>query len=42
MYGKKHREKALKLISKPGEQNPIYGKLHSEETKKKISDKMSK
>lgn len=30
------------MISKPGELNPMYGKLHSEETKKKISDRMSK
>jgi group I intron endonuclease len=42
MYGKKHTEETLKLISKPGAQNSMYGKLHSEETKNKISDKLSK
>ena len=30
------------MISKPGELNPMYGKQHSKETKKKISDKISK
>lgn len=42
MYGKKHSEEILKLISKPGELNPMYGKKHSDETKKAISLKMSK
>lgn len=42
MYGKKHSEEILKLISKPGELNPMYGKNHSDETKKAISLKMSK
>jgi len=42
MYGKKHTEDALALISKPGELNPMFGKKHSEETKAKQSEKNSK
>lgn len=42
MYGKKHTEDALALISKPGELNPMFGKNHSEETKAKQSEKNSK
>jgi group I intron endonuclease len=42
MYGKKHTEDALALISKPGELNPMFGKKHSEETKGKQSEKNSK
>jgi group I intron endonuclease len=42
MYGKKHTEYALALISKPGELNPMFGKKHSEETKAKQSEKNSK
>jgi len=30
MYGKSHEEETLKLISKPGELNPMFGKKHSE------------
>ena len=30
MYGKAHKEKTLKLISKLGELNTMYGKKHSE------------
>lgn len=32
----------MKLISKPGQLNPMFGKQHSEETKKKISSRISK
>lgn len=39
MYGKKHSEETLKLISKPGELNPMYGKKHSEGSKKIMSVK---
>lgn len=42
MYGKKHRTDSLALISKPGELNPMFGKLHSSTTMEKISDKISK
>lgn len=42
MFGKKHTEEALSLISKPGELNPMFGKKHSESTKDKISSKISK
>jgi group I intron endonuclease len=42
MYGKKHRTDSLALISKLGEWNPMFGKLHSSTTKEKISDKISK
>lgn len=42
MYGKNHTPEALKLISKPGELNPMFGKNHNSETKKKISLVMSK
>ena len=34
MYGKAHKGKTLKLISKPGELNTIFGKKHSEKIKK--------
>lgn len=30
MYGKAHKKETLKLISKSGELNPMYGKQHSE------------
>lgn len=42
MYGKRHTDTALKLISKPGVLNPMFGKTHNEATRKIISDKMSK
>ena len=42
MYGKKHKINVLKLISKPGVLNPMFGKKHSDLTKQKISNKMSK
>ncbi len=42
MYGKKHKDSALNLISKPGKLNPMYGKQHCNTTKEKISDKISK
>lgn len=29
MYGKKHTNQALKLISKPGKLKPMFGKQHS-------------
>ena len=30
MYGKTHNEETLKLISKPGSLNPMFGRQHSE------------
>ena len=45
MYGKTHKEETLKFISKPGELNPMFvakHQQHSEETKKNISDRISK
>jgi hypothetical protein len=42
MYGKRHTDATLKLISKPCVLNPIFGKTHSEATKQIISYKMSK
>ena len=42
MYGKNHTKEALALISKPGELNPMFGRKHSEVTKDKISNKLSK
>jgi len=42
MFGKTHTEKALNLISKPGELNPMYGKKHSELTKAVMSEKKNK
>jgi group I intron endonuclease len=42
MFGKKHSNEALALISKPGKLNPMYGKIHSDLTKKIISDRLSK
>ncbi len=33
MYGKRHTDATLKLISKPGILNPMFGKTHSEATK---------
>ena len=42
MFGKKHNEISLSLISKPGELNPMFGKKHSKTTKNLISSKLSK
>ena len=42
MYGKKHTEEVLALISKPGESNPMYNKKHSEQTKAMLSKKKNK
>lgn len=42
MFGKNHTKEALALISKPGELNPVSRKRHCEETKTRISKKMSK
>nr|YP_009631655.1 hypothetical protein [Armillaria solidipes]QCB16435.1 hypothetical protein [Armillaria solidipes] len=42
MYGKKHSQNALRLISKPGKLNPMYNKKHSAISKKKISLSLSK
>lgn len=39
MYGKILNEDERKARGSPGESNPFYGKTHSEETKKKISEK---
>jgi group I intron endonuclease len=36
------RAQASKLISKPGELNPMFGKKHSEATKEVISSKINK
>ena len=32
MFGKKHSESVLSLISKPGKLNPMFGKTHNENT----------
>lgn len=37
MFGKKHDEFTLSLISKPGELNPMFGKNHSDATRELIS-----
>lgn len=42
MFGVKHDELTLKLISKPGELNPMFGKNHSRVTRELISTKLSK
>lgn len=42
MYGKKHSQNALRLISKPGKLNPMHNKTHSAISKKKISLSLSK
>lgn len=42
MFGKTHKEETLKLISKPGELNPMFGKVHSDSTKAKMSEKKNK
>ena len=42
MFGKKHSESVLSLISKPGKLNPMFGKTHSIETKLKMSLSKSK
>ena len=39
MFGK---QESLKLISEQGKLNPMFGKVQSESTKEKISDRMSK
>ena len=41
MFGKTHREETLGLISKPGELNPMYGRVHSDSTKAKMSEKIN-
>ena len=41
MFGKKHSESVLSLISKPGKLNPMFGKTHNENTKKWMSIKKS-
>ena len=40
MLGYKHREDTKKLISRPGESNPMYGKTQLNSTKLLISDKI--
>ena len=42
MFGVKHDEFTLKLISKPGELNPMFGKNHSDSTRQLMSIKKSK
>jgi group I intron endonuclease len=42
MYGKKHTEEALALISKPGMLNPMFGRKHSEKTKAILSERKNK
>lgn len=42
MYGKTHKKGTLILISKPGKSKPMFGKQHSQEAKKKMSDKKNK
>lgn len=39
---KTHTEEVKKLISKPGEANPMFGRKHSEYTKLLMSKRMSK
>jgi group I intron endonuclease len=41
-YGKHHTLASLKLISKPGILNPMYGRKHKESTKILISQKIGK
>lgn len=41
MYGKKHDEITLSLISKPGELNPMYGRTHNINSRKLMSLKKS-
>ena len=41
-FGKSHSKESLLLISKPGKLNPMFGKVHSALSKKRISDKLSK
>ena len=41
MFGKKHSDSVLSLISKPGKLNPMFGKTHNENTKNLISIKQS-
>lgn len=42
MYGKTHSAEIRKLISKPGELNPMFGKKHSLLIRQSMSDKKSK
>lgn len=42
MYGKNHTNRVLKLISKPGKLNSMYGKKHTEDTKDLIRIKKNK
>ena len=42
MFGKTHSIEIKKLISKPGELNPMYGKKQLESTKVLISNRLSK
>lgn len=42
MYAKTHSDSIRKLINKPGQVNLMFHKQHSEASKKKISDKISK
>lgn len=41
-WGKHHDDKTKYLISKPGLLNPMFGKTHSEETKKVMRSKKNK
>lgn len=41
-YGNMTFEEKIEKYSMPGIDNPMYGKKHTEETRKKISDKVSK
>jgi group I intron endonuclease len=40
--GKHHNEKSKSLISKPGELNPMFGKIHSEKTRDLMRSKKKK
>lgn len=42
MHGKTHKQQTLKLISKSGEFNSMFGKQDSEKAKKKIRGRISK
>lgn len=41
-YGHTHTKESLNLISKPGKLNPMYGRVHSDKTKRLMSDRKNK
>lgn len=44
MYGKKHSEKTKEIFKEinSGSNNPFHGKIHSDETKKRMSEARKK